>query len=543
VLWFAAAIMLATSLPYALGYIAQGDQMRFTGFVFGVEDGNSYIAKMLSGSVGAWSFRTPYTACAQRGAPVFLPYLLLGKLAAPPGLHEQLVAIYHLFRILAGFLAILASYDFLALFVKEVWLRRAGTVLVVLGGGLGWLPALFGRAEWFGSLPLEFYSPESFGFLAIYGLPHLALARALLLWGFVAYLQAGQSMDKPGVLRFGSRAGVCWLLGSLAQPLAGLLAGVLCGAHLLALAAWQALHGRKAPGAVWQSWRRRVLLALWAGLFLAPWGFVNLLITRQDPFLQSWMAQNKVLSPPPQDYLLAYGLMLPFTIFGGLRLLQQETWKGWFLVSWCLALPVLAYAPVNLQRRLVEGIWVAIVALSLAAIDRRLDYAGQAVSIIRWKDWKVRAFVLAAILAFPSTAILLAGGFQTASKPQQPAFRPAEEVAVFEYLGRGGFPGSTVLASYETGNALPAWAPVRVVIGHGPESAGLEELQPLVRVFFATSTQDSQREELLLETGAKYVFWGPTERALGSWDPSTARFLQEVYRQGAYRLFEVIEND
>jgi hypothetical protein len=82
-----------------------------------------------------------------------------------------------------------------------------------------------------------------------------------------------------------------------------------------------------------------------------------------------------------------------------------------------------------------------------------------------------------------------------------------------------------------------------VVVGHGPESAGLEELQPRVQGFFAPSTQDSQREELLLETGAKYVFWGPTERALGSWDPSTARFLQEVYRQGAYRLFEVIEND
>jgi len=81
--------MGVTMLPYLLGYASQGDAWRFTGFVFGVEDGNSYIAKMLSGSAGAWLFRTPYTPEAQRGVLAFLPYILLGKLASPPGLHEQ----------------------------------------------------------------------------------------------------------------------------------------------------------------------------------------------------------------------------------------------------------------------------------------------------------------------------------------------------------------------------------------------------------------------------------------------------------------------
>jgi hypothetical protein len=92
-----------------LAFQTQGEAWRFTGFVFAVEDGNSYIAKMLLGANGAWLFRTPYTADPQRGVLAFLPYLLLGKLAAGEGIHEQLVALFHLFRILAIPAAVLAT--------------------------------------------------------------------------------------------------------------------------------------------------------------------------------------------------------------------------------------------------------------------------------------------------------------------------------------------------------------------------------------------------------------------------------------------------
>ncbi|MGD8633386.1 MAG: hypothetical protein PVF85_07435, partial [Anaerolineales bacterium] len=58
---FAALVAILTSIPYVLGFAAQGSDWAFTGFVFGVEDGNSYIAKMLLGSSGDWLFRSPYS--------------------------------------------------------------------------------------------------------------------------------------------------------------------------------------------------------------------------------------------------------------------------------------------------------------------------------------------------------------------------------------------------------------------------------------------------------------------------------------------------
>ena len=48
---YATVVMLVTMMPYVLAYFVQGD-MKFTGAVLGVEDMNSYIAKMLNGSSG-----------------------------------------------------------------------------------------------------------------------------------------------------------------------------------------------------------------------------------------------------------------------------------------------------------------------------------------------------------------------------------------------------------------------------------------------------------------------------------------------------------
>ena len=77
VLAFAIILMVITTLPYILGYARAGGDWEFTGFVFGVEDGNSYIAKMLSGASGNWLFFSPYTAYPQHGVIAFLPYILL----------------------------------------------------------------------------------------------------------------------------------------------------------------------------------------------------------------------------------------------------------------------------------------------------------------------------------------------------------------------------------------------------------------------------------------------------------------------------------
>ncbi|MBN1146804.1 MAG: hypothetical protein JXA78_06085 [Anaerolineales bacterium] len=535
VLLFALILMSFTTLPYLLGYSAQGDAYRFSGFVFGVEDGNSYIAKMLGGVYGAWLFRTPYTAYPQQGALLFLPYLLLGKLAWPPGLHEQLVALYHLFRFGAGMLVILATYDFLAYFLADVRLRCFGLALAALGGGLGWILVLAGEKNWLGSLPLEFYSPESFGFLGLYGLPHLALARALMLWALLEYLKEARERQPPRRnLPVSLSLGALWLSAGLAQPLSWLLIGALIGFHLACLAAWQGFRERRGHSTEWPAWRRLARLAVFAGILPCLFVLINAWQVLSDPFVAAWTAQNIIRSPHPAHYLLAYGLLLPYAWLGGKRLLQDDPWGGWLAAGWVILLPALAYAPVDLQRRLPEGVWTAWVVLAMAALDRRSTAQAGALA----RRWIAPALPL--LLAFPSTLFLLFGGLLAAGRPGLPIFRPAQEVEVFEYLGANAQPGEVVLSSFETGNPLPAWAPVRVVIGHGPESANLAELLPRVSAFYSPATLDAQRIELLQQFDVRYVIWGPAERALGAWDPSAAAYLAPLYTSGDYTVLRVV---
>ena len=527
VLAFAAVVMLLTTIPYLFGYVSQGEDWRFTGFVVGVEDGNAFIGKMLSGTVGEWLFRTPYTAFPQRGFLIFPTYLLLGKLASANGTHEQLVALYHIYRVCAGILAILATYEFVSFFVSSIRYRKIGLALVTIGGGLGWILVLLGQQEWLGSLPLEFHSPESFGFLSLYAYPHYALARALLLWGLVSYLKATLRLGEiSSLIRAGIGVGVLWLLTGLAQPFTGMILVAVIGIYLGALAVWQAWRAVRGQRSDWPRLWKMIQLAFWAGLLPAPFLLYNVISQRLDPFLKLWMEQSPFLSPHPVHYLLAYGLVLPFAVLGAIRLWKAKDWAAKLPVAWALCLPVLVYAPVSIQRRLPEGIWVALVVLAMAGLETMTNE-------------KLRRTGIVLLLVIPSTLLLLAGGILVALHPAEPVVRPANEVVAFESLAHQTSREVVVLSSYKTGNALPAWAPVFVVVGHGPESVGLADLLPRIETFYLTDTPDSERIQLLHEQGVDYVFWGPHERALGGWDPNSAGFLSPAYDSEGYWLFAV----
>jgi len=531
VLFYAVLVMVATSVPYLVGYASQGTAWRFTGFVFGVEDGNSYIAKMLSGASGAWLFRSPYTAENQGGVIVYMPFLLLGKLASAPGMHEQLVAIFHLLRFLAGIYEILVIYQLLAFFIESLILRRVGLVLATLGGGLGWVLILMGRDQWLGSMPLEFYSPETFGFLGIYGLPHLALARAGLMWGLLIYLR---SLQDPGETKLSDsvRIGLIWLVVSFAQPLTALVLGFVLGLHSISLVVWQGWRKFRFSDPNWYLVVKSIRLIGFGSVIPAPFIIYNVVIFSSDPFLKQWTAQNLITSPHPLHYILAYGLMIPFAFIGGKKLLQLQSWGGWLIVGWVLAVPGLAYAPINVQRRLTEGVWVALVILAMKAFE----YVGG--ELPRRYLGRILLLLLACL---PSSLILMAGSFFAALRPGPPLFRPVDEINAFEFISSEGEVGDVILASYKTGNALPAWSPLVVLIGHGPESTGLSELQPKVERFYADEISDLERLSMIRAYDISYVFRGPYEAALGDWNPAQADYLQPIYQSGGYEVYRVVQ--
>ncbi len=545
VVYFAAVVMLATTLPYVLGYASQGADWRFTGFIIGVEDGNSYIAKMLTGAAGAWLFRSPYSTLPQNGALVFLPYLLLGKLASAPGLHEQLVALFHLFRIVAGMLAILVTYEFIAFFVDQVKLRRLALALAILGGGLGWVLLMFNGGMVFGSIPLDIYSPETFGFLELFGLPHLCLARAGLLGGLLLYLRGIPAMEnsaRPGEgglkaffsfrLEEVKRILGLALIGIatwIAQPVTAALLFAIIGIHLGFTLLWRL--ARKVETPTLAGLLSVFKLPFWAGLLVLPFFLYSLLSFQLDAYLKGWAAQNKIYSPNPLHYLFAYGWLLPLIALGAVKFLRRGEWAFWLPVGWLVALPIMVYAPFIMQRRLAEGVWVAFCVLAVSYWEREGEGAALPAAFKRFAPYYA--------VVFPSTLVILLMAFLAAANPQEPVFVPTQEVAAFEQIAAKAQKFDVVLAAYPTGNALPAWATVRVVTGHTVETANFDQIDPQAAAFFDPATPQAERMAILGENDVSFVLWGPAERALGSWDPRQASFLRSVGEAGEYDLLEV----
>ncbi len=62
VLVFALGVMIITTVPYLIGFAAQGSLWHFSGFLIGRDDGNSYLAKMREGAQGEWLFHLVYTS-------------------------------------------------------------------------------------------------------------------------------------------------------------------------------------------------------------------------------------------------------------------------------------------------------------------------------------------------------------------------------------------------------------------------------------------------------------------------------------------------
>jgi hypothetical protein len=524
-LWFTLLVLIITTMPYILAYSQHGT-MRFTGFVFGVEDGNSYIAKMLSGANGAWLFRSPYSAYEQEGFLAFFPYILLGKLSSPPAQHEQLVFLFHAYRWAAVFFLVFMTYRFTTFFLVSTGARKIATVIATAGGGLGWL-SIFGVTRILQiELPLEFYSPETFGFLSVFGLPHLAAARGLLLLGLICYLRQPQS-NKNRII-----ASLSWLMLGFFQPLTIVTGWALLAAHIILLALLNIFTQRSLHNFVPSKWKGNILTGITMVVVSSPWVIYNLVSFSTDRYLSGWQSQNIIQSPPPIDYLFSFGLILPFIILAIWWIVSKSRDPAnLLLVTFVFLFPVLAYAPFNLQRRLPEGIWVVLTTLAFMAISRFGKSSMRSVS----------ALVL--IFSLMTSLLILVGSIQVIKVPAMPLFRPAEEVEAFEFIRRDSPVGGVVSAAYLTSNALPAWAPVSVLTGHGPESANLEVMEQNINRLYSGAFTDKIFADFMAQYAIDYVFYGPIEKAIGDWHPEQEARLQVIYDQPPYQVFRVIDTE
>lgn len=524
---FALLLALITTLPYLVAWSAQGSDWRFSGFLFGVEDGYSYLGKMRLGARGLWDFYLFYTPEPHASAPlIFLPYILPGQLAGlliestSPALQTALAVVFHTLRILFDMLLVVVLYRFIAPFLRPPRARLLALVLATVGGGFGWALALTGTGN-----PPEFYIPEGFSFLILFGLPHLALARAALLGGLLLLMRAHDG-DRP--MRHALLAGLCWWLVGLAVPFYLGIVYVVLG--MWGLVSWAAR--RRFPARLARS-------AIPAALVTLPLFAYYALAFSANPAFALWSTQNRLPAPPPLDYLLAY-LVVGLPALLGARVAWARARRDAryaLLVGWAVAGLLFVYLPINVQRRLGEGVLVPLAVLAALGIWAH----ARAWALHRRGRSSARRFgrlaLPLAVLASSSTLLLLLGSFGAASHPRLPLFRPTAEVAAFDWLNQRAPAETVVLTSVSSGNALPAFANLRPYMGHGPETLNWPQKTDDVHRFFGGAMNADERSTLIREYRIAYILAGPSE-APDAAEQDWRDGLGLVYDAGGYRVYE-----
>jgi len=535
--WSAVALAI-TCVPYLLGAALSSPERVFGGFVIGVEDGYSYLAKMGEGARGAWLFHIVYTSELHQGALFFLFHILLGKLSALVSgigswpLTETMVVVYHAARVLFSGLLLLTVYRFIALFTTSRAIRRLAFLIVAFSGGFGWLLLLLGQPNWLGSSPVDLLLPEGFTFLVLYGFPHIALGRTLLLAGFILLWSVPPPRPSLASAGEGAAAGLCWLVMGLIVPFYIAVAWAVAGAVWLAVT----LHRRTI------AWDETLRTAL-ACLIAAPIVIYSLIIFTVNPVMRVWSAQNLILSPHPLHYVVGYALVGLLAVCGAVYVLRRHDERTLHLVAWAVVVPPLLYLPFNLQRRLIEGWQIPLAILAALGLARFILPAWRRTPFVRWlirfprysvrglRQWAITLILLAMI---PTNILLVGSGTLAVLARAAPIFRDGSEVKALNWLAARATYNDVVLSSYSAGNYLPARVGARVYIGLGTETAHVEEKRTAMKQFFAASTSDEWRAQFLREYHITYVFVAPDERF-----SSSARFLSPVYQEDDYTLYQV----
>lgn len=532
VLIFAAVVTLVTLIPYGVGWLRAGEAWLFNGFTFGLDDGNAYLGKMRIGAQGGWQFYLFYTPEAhQKAFGLYLPYIVIGHLvrliAQPEGaqLVTALAVAFQVWRIVACFLLFLSYYRFAAFFLRSPQTRWLALILAALGGGLGWLLALAGQEELFGTLPVDFYIPEGFSFLALYGLPHIAMSRAAMLFGFLLLFAA----LRENKLRYALLAGICWTI-------VGLMVTFYLAVLYVLLAAWGAglwLRLRRFPA------NYALKGGLAAAVTLPLFAYNSWLFTANEAFAQ-WSRQNDLPSPHPLHYVIGYGVLGLFAISGGRwawrRSARPQGEAYALLAAWVVIAPLLVYLPLNVQRRLAEGVIVPLAILAAAGIK-----LGHSIPSLGRKFRRTRLIVLGMVL--PSAGlfwlITLVGLLKPNCTGEVCPYRSQAEVDALNWLADYAEPNAVVMGSFRSGNFLPIQTDLRPFWGHGPETLYSEDKARWVRRFYTGELSPTERDHLLRDFRIQYVIFGALEREIAS-DPSVwNETMTVIYDHDNYSIYEV----
>lgn len=530
----AGVVMAVTVAPVVYGWLLTPDNSVFTGTHFvSYDDWFVYYSYLEQTRQGNWLFFNLFTS--EPHAPVLhLEWLAVGLIAKTFNLSS--VVAFNLARLLVIPIFFIIAYLFIAHLFDDTKKRQVTALLLAFGSGLGFLfisqllvyPANFanGSFHW----PIDWWVPEATTFLTLYYSAHHTISLGLMLLIFLTLTLAVSSRKVRYSILSAATTGVLFFY----HPY-----------HVMSVLAVSAAYGiavvLRDRTQFWNLVRHGVLVGLCA---LPAIGYFGAMVDA-DWVMAMKAVQNLTPSPPLWLTLAGYGLLVPFALVGGYQLVSQRRLdERWLLVLvWPFVSLALMYSPLAYQRRMSAGLHVPLVILATEGLWYGYAWLRSSRHWLARRGYGQRYLVLMALIVLFSGSIFfqLAADTFIYTTHIEPTYLPRDVVDAATWLRTVGAQ-EVILSYYGEGivNVIPAYSGRTVYVGHRIETVNPAAKSQAVEWFFGRNRPDAVERTFLKKRNIGYLFYGPEEQKLGSFNPAGKPYLREVYRNSMVAIYQVL---
>lgn len=487
-------IIFINNFPLISGYLIKKNSLTFLGRrIINSQDAYTYVAFIEQAKQGKILFSNLYTTDFQQSRLLRPSYLLIGKFAAITGISS--IAAYHLFRIILSVVFCLVLYKFINIFFENKKEKIITFIIILTSSGLGFL--LF---KWFGS-SIDLWVPEAITFMSLSEAPHFILAQILMLLIFMNFFNKKYFFS-----------GIWLLLLSLEHPFN--LVPILVTLTITVL-----FNRRFSWSMLWIL----ILSGIGAGY--------QLFELKANLVLAIWSGQNILLSPPPINYLIGYGLLIPLSLVGAEILLKKSDEKNILIISWVFSTFVLVYFPLLFQRRFIEGVHIPMAIL-----------AAQGLIFMVNKRFKTQLLtVVIIVLSLSSMALIINDHKQInqESSSNYYYYLLDQEVLALDWLKTNSTVNQGVLANWFYGNLIPGFTGRPVYVGHKIQTPDFNKKIEQIDKFIL-SNDNNENYLFLKNNNINFIFLGKNDTMIKyGFKPDNKSYLTKVYSNGGVNIYKV----
>lgn len=533
VFWVSITLMIVTTIPLFFGLIIAPAGYIFTGVHFSVPNDlfvyYSYIEQAVQGNILFDNLYTnePHLATLNilwLGVGLMAKYLNLSAFVAFNGARIFLIPIFYIV------LYVLLSYLF-----TDVRKRQVATLIASFSSGMGFLliyrivryPTNFEGGAF--QFPMDIWVPESNTFLTLYYSPHFIASLILIISIFL--LSSLYVRNKK--ISYSIGAGIlAFLLFSFHPFHVPTIFGVL-------LVYFAAIIFRDSKIHLY-------LIKHYLVVFLlsAPAIFYYLYLIKFDFVMGQKALQNMTTTTPLWITFFSYGLLGVLAIAGIIFLIKEKKFsnKSIFIITWAVVQALLLYLPVNYQRRLSHGLHIPLVVLS--TISLLIFY-----NVITKQKTAITKFLFNQrylIVLFLVFLLLTSNLFQMSadifiySSQRELSYLDQELIDAIRWLKNTKDTSVIYNSANNFINIIPAYSGRSVYVGHGVETPLFAQKQFEVNWFFGKNRTEQSEINYLNNRSIDYIFYGPSEKEIGEYDPNIKSYLSEVYKNTTVTIYEVL---